>query len=98
MAKMNQPGTDRGIRGETGEKIPAGDRSSDNSGERKARLVGGVAMGKADDIRGREASHLGQREGHTGELNTGRADKEVYVHAKGDYRGDPSKYRYGEKG
>jgi hypothetical protein len=36
------------MRSKTGAKVPAGVEASDKSGERKERLVGGVAMGKMD--------------------------------------------------
>ena len=37
-------------KGQTGEKLPKGANASDTSGERKGKLVGGVAMGKADSV------------------------------------------------
>lgn len=70
MAKMNQPGTDRGERGETGEKSPKGSGSSDHSGERKARLVGGVAMDQDDAT------------GSDGQFNTGRCEGVCYSHKR----------------
>lgn len=36
------------MRSKTGAKLPASATASDTSGERKERLVGGVAMGKMD--------------------------------------------------
>jgi len=44
----------KGTPTQTGVKTPAGATASDMSGERKAKLVGGVAMGKADSIGSRE--------------------------------------------
>ena len=45
MGKMDST---KGTKGATGEKLPKGATASDMSGERKAKLVGGVAMGKED--------------------------------------------------
>ena len=44
MGKMDTMAT----KGQTGEKLPKGDTASDRTGERKERMVGGVAMGKMD--------------------------------------------------
>ena len=128
---MNQPGTDKGSRGESGEKIPAKARSSDSSGQRKVgvptfdkesgsknqrsetgakspmaskasdssgekreKITGGVAMGGADNLKGREPSHMGKHDGRTGEMNDGKTEGSCYAHKKEEYRGDPSKYGY----
>lgn len=72
-------------RGETGEREPKS-TASDMTGERKRGLVGGVGMGKADGIKGRESSHLGSHDGRTGELNTGKTEAHVYRHSKPDYK------------
>lgn len=87
---MRQPGTDKGTRGETGEKYPAGVKSSDEGGERKEKLVGGVAQGKRDQITGRDGAHLGKHEGLVGEANEGRKEGTFYTHKKSEYR--PGKY------
>ena len=52
------------------------------SGERKAKLVGGVAMGKADGIGMRDASHLGKNDGMCGEMKGGSSEKVVYDHKR----------------
>lgn len=87
---MRQSGTDYGKKGETGEKEPGGVKSSDAGGERKERLVGGVALGKKDAMTGRDASHVGKHEGLVGEANEGRTNGTFYTHKKPDYR--PGKY------
>ena len=133
MVKMNQPGTDKGTRGESGEKIPAAARSSDPSGQRKVKvptfdkeggsknqrsetgakapreakasdssgekrrtIEGGVAMGMADDVKGRDPADCGHHEGYKGEWNEGTMDsgEHQYRHKKEEYRGDPKKYGY----
>jgi len=87
MAKMSQPSTDYGKKGETGEKAPSGAKASDASGERSARLVNGVALGQRDALVGRTGSDTGKHDGTTGELNTGRkGEGHFYTHAKRDYR------------
>ena len=61
--------------GRTGEKVPMGALSSDTSGERKAKIVGGVGMGKEDKTAGME-----------GEFNTGRTSGICYEHKRENYR------------
>jgi hypothetical protein len=61
--------------GRTGEKVPMGALSSDTTGERKGKLVGGVAMGKEDKTAGME-----------GEFNTGRTAGVCYEHKRENYR------------
>jgi hypothetical protein len=61
--------------GRTGEKVPMGATSSDMSGERKGKIVGGVAMGKEDKTAGME-----------GEFNTGRTAGVCYTHDRSHYR------------
>lgn len=61
--------------GRTGEKIPMGALSSDTTGERKGKIVGGVAMGKEDKTSGME-----------GEFNTGRTSGVCYEHKRENYR------------
>ena len=70
---MNQPGTDMGERGETGEKIPGGAKSKDGSGERSGRINGGVGMGTKDAT------------GTNGQFNTGRTSGTCYTHKKAGY-------------
>lgn len=80
MPKMNQPGTDYGTRGETGEKEPKGAAKADLSGERKEGKINGVGMGKADATGERNA---GSKE--TGEYNTGRSESVCYNHVRLHY-------------
>ena len=61
--------------GRTGEKVPMGALSSDTSGERKGKIVGGVAMGREDKTSGME-----------GEFNTGRTAGICYEHKRENYR------------
>ena len=61
--------------GRSGEKIPMGALSSDTSGDRKGKIVGGVAMGKEDKTSGME-----------GEFNTGRTSGICYEHKRENYR------------
>jgi hypothetical protein len=73
----------KGVKGATGEKLPKGATSSDMSGERKMKLVGGVAMGKMDAMGSRPLSHAGNFEGHLGECNDGNmGEREVYSHVR----------------
>ena len=84
MPKMNQSGTDKGQRHETGEKLPKGDTSSDTSGERKEGLTNGVGMGKADrtgsQVDGVGRSGFGQHD--RGEFNSGRKEGNAYDHKR----------------
>lgn len=68
--------------GASGEKIPARATSSDTSGERKAKLVGGVAMGKADSMGSRDMSHMGKNDGQLGECKGHMGEKVVYEHKR----------------
>ena len=96
MTSMNQPGMDKGLKGETGEKIPSGSRSSDTKGERKVGLTGGVGMGVKDGIPGRDGSHHGKFDGQVGEYNDGRMDGEhCYRHTKEEY---PGSEKAGDRG
>ena len=61
--------------GKSGEKMPKGVLSSDTSGERKGKIVGGVGMGKEDKTAGME-----------GEFNTGRTAGVCYTHSRENYR------------
>jgi hypothetical protein len=68
--------------GASGEKMPKGVLSSDTSGERKSRMVGGVAMGKMDSLGSRPMSHAGNFEGALGECNDGNMGERVVYHHK----------------
>jgi len=63
-------------KGRTGEKLPKGATASDTSGERKERLVGGVAMGKKDAI------------GADKQFKGGSSEKICYDHKRSDYKVD----------
>jgi len=76
------PNSTKGTKGESGEMIPKGATASDTSGERRAKLVGGVAMGKADGIGARDASHMGKNDGMLGEMKGGSSEKVVYNHKR----------------
>jgi hypothetical protein len=86
MTKMNQEGTDRGEKGETGEREPKGATASDTSGERKMAMKNGVGMGEKDAT-GRSGD--GKHEGHVGQFNTGRGSstEHFYKHGKDEYKG-----------
>ena len=73
----------KGIPLSTGDKLPKGADASDTSGERKVKLVGGVAMGKMDAMGSRPLSHAGNFEGKLGELNDGNmGERECYSHMR----------------
>ena len=74
--------------GASGEKVPKGVLASDTSGERKAPLKGGVAMGKADGLGLREASHAGKNDGLLGELKGGAREHECYDHKRVEHEQD----------
>jgi len=74
--------------GASGEKVPKGVLASDTSGERKAPLKGGVAMGKADGLGLREASHAGKNDGLLGELKGGAREHECYAHKRMEHEQD----------
>jgi hypothetical protein len=61
--------------GRSGEKVPMGALSSDTTGERKGKIVGGVAQGREDKTAGME-----------GEFNTGRTAGVCYEHKRENYR------------
>lgn len=86
--KMSQHKTNFGEKGETGEREPKGAKSSDTGGERKERLVAGVALGKKDGMPMREKSHLGKHEGLVGEVNEGRKEGVCYAHNRHEYHGE----------
>jgi len=73
----------KGIPLSTGDKMPKGADASDMTGERKMKLVGGVAMGKMDSMGSRPISHAGNFEGKLGELNDGNmGERECYSHVR----------------
>ena len=95
MAKMEQPKTDYGTRGETGEKLPKGATSSGKSAGRKETLKAGVGMGKSDKsgqmegASGRTAAHMGKHDGRLGEFNDGKqGEREVYSHKRMEHEQD----------
>jgi len=63
----------KGVKSVTGATPPKGAASSDYSGERMGKRVGGVAMGKEDQI---GADKL---------FNTGRTPGICYTHTRSDY-------------
>lgn len=72
MGKMD---SSKGVKSTTGATPPKGASSSDMSGERMGKIVGGVAMGKEDKTAGME-----------GEFNTGRTAGVCYSHDRSHYR------------
>jgi len=72
MGKMD---SSKGVKSTTGATPPKGASSSDMSGERMGKIVGGVAMGKEDKTAGME-----------GEFNTGRTAGVCYTHDRSHYR------------
>ena len=85
---MNQKGTDRGVKHETGEREPKGAKASDGGGEKRVKLLNGVGMGKEDDLKGRHAGHVGKHEGDVGEFNEGRKENVCYHHSRKAYAGE----------
>lgn len=82
--KMNQSGTDKGTRHETGEKEPKGVDREDDKSERHEKLKNGVGMGAADKTgvaeHGVGRDGMGKKE--LGEFNTGRSEKVHYEHKR----------------
>jgi len=72
MGKMD---SNKGVPSVTGAKAPKGATSSDKSGERMGKIVGGVGMGREDKTAGME-----------GEFNTGRTAGVCYTHSRENYR------------
>lgn len=64
----------KGVPSTTGAKAPKGATSSDMSGERMGKRVGGVAMGKEDAL------------GSDKLFNTGRTAGICYTHTRDDYK------------
>ena len=71
MGKMD---SSKGVKGASGEKMPKGATASDMTGERKAKLVGGVAMGKEDAT------------GADKKFDGGRSSGICYTHTRDAYR------------
>ena len=88
MGSEKGPNSTKGTPGMTGEKMPKGVNASDMSGERKAKLVGGVGMGKADTIGMRDNSHMGKNDGMLGECKGGSREHIVYEHSRMDHAQD----------
>ena len=63
----------KGAKSATGATPPKGATSSDKSGERMEKRVGGVAMGKMDAT------------GSDKLFNTGRTEGICYTHTRGEY-------------
>jgi hypothetical protein len=76
------PNSLKGTKGMSGEVMPKGANASDTSGERKAKLVGGVAMGMADGIGNRDASHMGMKDGKLGEMKGSCSEAVCYDHKR----------------
>ena len=70
MGKMDM----RPAKGASGEREPKGVDKADRSGERRERMVGGVAMGKED------------KTGADKQFNTGRTEGICYTHTRSEYR------------
>ena len=71
MGKMDSM---KGVPSTTGATPPKGANAADMSGERKGKLVGGVAMGKEDMV------------GKDSQFNTGRTNGICYTKTKSEYR------------
>ena len=78
-------------KGMSGEKLPKGATASDTSGERKMKLTGGVAMGKADSMGLRPMSHAGKFDGKLGELKGGSKEHVAYEHKRVEHEQDDCK-------
>jgi len=71
MGKMDSM---KGVPSTTGAMAPKGATSSDTSGERMGKIVGGVAMGK-EDMTGKDS-----------QFNTGRTEGICYEHTRDAYK------------
>ena len=71
MGKMDSM---KGTKGASGEVEPKGVDSSDTTGERHGKIVGGVAMGMEDET------------GSDKLFNTGRTAGVCYTHTRGAYQ------------
>jgi len=61
------------------EKMPKAVKSSDASGEKSAKMVGGVAMGKAD---GPIRAAMGKHDGRMGEMKGSCSETVCYEHKR----------------
>ena len=73
MGKMD---SEKGTKGLTGEKLPKGAQKADMSGERRGKIVGGVAQGKEDAT------------GADKQYNTGKTEGVCYEHKRTAYHGE----------
>jgi hypothetical protein len=73
MGKMDSM---KGVPSTTGATPPKGATSSDTSGERMGKIVGGVAMGKEDMT------------GPDNQFNTGRTAGICYTHTRDAYKSE----------
>jgi hypothetical protein len=71
MGKMD---SSKGVKSVAGATPPKGATASDMSGERKGKLVGGVALGKEDNI------------GSDKKFDGGRSSGICYTHTRSEYR------------
>jgi len=71
MPKMNQQGTTRGEKAESGERFPAGVRSSDSSGERKVSVPTRDRVHGAEGVSGERIPEASSAADHTGERSEG---------------------------
>ena len=71
MGKMDSM---KGVPSTTGATSPKGVDSSDTTGERHGKIVGGVAMGMEDEV------------GSDKLFNTGRTAGICYTHTRGSYQ------------
>ena len=71
-----------GVKSVTGATPPKGATASDTSGERRAKIEGGVGMGKADGMGARDGGHMGHHDGRLGEFKGHMGEKVVYEHER----------------
>ena len=80
MGKMDSM---KGVPSTTGATAPKAATSSDTSGERREKIVGGVAMGMEDGMGVRPSAHMGKHDGRLGEFNSGNMGESVcYDHKR----------------
>ena len=85
MGSEKGPNSTKFMAGASGEKMPKSVNASDMTGERKAKLVGGVAMGKADGMGDRVDGHMGHNDGRLGEFKGGSREHVAYEHKRADH-------------
>ena len=71
--------------GVSGEKMPKGVLASDMSGERRAKIVGGVGMGAKDSVTRHD---VGKMDGFAGEFKGGSKEHECYSHERMEHAQD----------